>query len=99
MKHAANDQQPLWSAEERVAHAIQNVFGMENVFATQTLSPDQQKWLDLIRRQLIANLAIERADFELLDFERAGGTWHRVDADFGGELESILLQLNEAVAT
>lgn len=92
VKHAANHEQPLLSAEERVDRA------MQNVFAGQHLSTEQQKWLDLIRRQLVANLAIERADFELLDFERAGATWKRVDGDFGGQLEMMLNRLNEAVA-
>lgn len=93
VKHATDREQPLLSAEERVDRAIQRVF------AGQTLSADQHKWVDLIRRQLVANLAIERADFELLDFERAGATWRRVDGDFGGELEVVLDRLNAAVAT
>ncbi|HLE30491.1 MAG TPA: hypothetical protein VI793_20375 [Anaerolineales bacterium] len=49
-------------------------------------------------RHLIANLAIERDDFELLEFSQQGATWRRVDADFGGALGEILLRLNEAIA-
>ncbi len=84
VKHAANHEQPLLSAEERVDRA------MQNVFAGQHLSTEQQKWLDLIRRQLVANLAIERADFELLDFERdvetrGWGFWRAI----GNDVEQI----------
>lgn len=91
VKHAASGE-PLLSAEERVDRAISRVFD------GQPLTPDQNKWLELIRRQLIANLAIEREDFDLLDFERAGATWHRVDADFGGQLEKLIQHLNTAIA-
>jgi type I restriction enzyme, R subunit len=89
--HAAEDE-PLMSAEERVDRAITKTFG------TQELSPAQHKWLQLIRRHLIANLAIERDDFELLDFEQQGATWRHVDTDFGGQLAERLMQLNEAMA-
>ena len=83
---------PLMSAEERVDRALENVFG------DRPLTPEQGKWLGLIRRHLIADLAIEPDDFELLVFEQEGATWRRVDADFGGALGEILLRLNEAIA-
>jgi hypothetical protein len=47
---------------------------------------------------LIANLTIERDDFELIEFQNAGATWGRVNNDFGGALDEILVRLNEAVA-
>ncbi len=90
--HAADKSDPLMSAEERVDIALDKVLG------GRALTPEQSKWLELIRRHLIANLAIERDDFELLEFEQEGATWKRVDADFGGALAEILLRLNEAVA-
>jgi type I restriction enzyme R subunit len=89
--HAAADD-PLMNAEERVGRALKKVFG------DRPLTPDQDKWLGLIRQHLVANLTIEREDFEELYFSTAGATWKRVDADFGGALEEILLRLNEAVA-
>lgn len=90
--HAADEADPLMSADERVSRALSKVLG------GRTLMPAQQKWLMLIRRHLVANLAIERDDFELLEFEQEGATWKRVDGDFGGALEEILGRLNEAVA-
>jgi type I restriction enzyme R subunit len=89
--HAAEDD-PLMNAEERVGRALKKVFG------DRPLTPEQDKWLGLIRQHLVANLTIEREDFEELYFSTAGATWKRVDADFGGALEEILLRLNEAVA-
>jgi type I restriction enzyme R subunit len=90
--HAADETDPLLSAEERVDQALARVTG------GRALTPAQQKWMGLIRRHLIANLAIERDDFELLEFEQEGATWKRVDGDFGGALGEILVRLNEAVA-
>jgi type I restriction enzyme R subunit len=90
--HAADETDPLLSAEERVDKALASVFG------ERSLTPAQEKWLGLIRRHLVVNLAIERDDFELLEFEQEGATWKRVDGDFGGALAEILVRLNEAVA-
>jgi len=92
VKHAATGE-PLMSAQERVEHAL------AKVLHGRTLTAQQQQWMDLIRRHLIANLTIERQDVEQsLEFEREGATWRRVNADFDGQLESLLNQLNEAVA-
>ncbi len=92
--HAADETDPLLSAEERVDKALARVTGPQ----ARALTPAQAKWMGLIRRHLIANLAIERDDFELLEFEQEGATWKRVDGDFGGALQEILVRLNEAVA-
>jgi type I restriction enzyme R subunit len=63
------------------------------------LTPEQNKWMELIRRHLVADLAIEQDDFTLLDFEQQGATWRRVNSDFGGTLADLLARLNEQVAT
>jgi type I restriction enzyme, R subunit len=90
--HAADETDPLLTAEERVDRALARVIG------GRALTPAQTSWMDLIRRHLITNLAIERDDFELLQFEQEGATWRRVDGDFGGALQEILFRLNEALA-
>jgi len=90
--HAADETDPLLSAEERVDKALASVIG------GRALTPAQEKWLGLIRRHLIVNLAIERDDFELLEFQQEGATWKRVDGDFAGALGEILIRLNEAMA-
>ncbi len=90
--HHAAENEPLMSAEERVNKAIRKVLG------DRTLTAEQNKWLDLIRRHLIRNLTIDEGDFELLEFEQIGATWKRVDESFSGALKEILVRLNEAVA-
>ncbi len=93
--HHAAEGDPLMSAEERVDRAITRV---RDGRAPRELTPEQRKWLELIRRHLIANLTIERDDFELIEFQNAGATWNRVNGDFGGALDEILVRLNEAIA-
>ena len=92
VKHAATGE-PLLSAEERVERA------MARVCAGKTFTPEQERWLGLIRNHLVENLAIEQVDFDLIAFTRAGVTWGRVDRDFGGALAEVLAEINEAMAT
>ncbi len=91
VKHAAKGD-PLLSAEARVNRAI------AQVTAGKSFTADQERWIDLIHHHLIENLAIDRSDFELLTFARAGATWGRVDRDFDGNLVSLLAQINTAMA-
>jgi type I restriction enzyme R subunit len=91
VKHAGEGD-PLVSAEERVDRAL------ERITANKVLTMEQEKWLDLIRAHLIENLAIDREDFNLLTFTRAGANWARVNRDFGGRLEDWLAEINRAIA-
>jgi type I restriction enzyme R subunit len=93
MVHHADRGDPLMSAEERVDAALHRLLG------ERTLTEAQKKWLALIRRHLIANLAIAREDFELIEFEQAGATWGRVNRDFEGMLPDLLVEFNEALAS
>ena len=92
VKHAADEQVPLYTAEERVEHAL------ATVTTGQPFSPEQQQWLDRIRAHLIENLSIEQDDFDDLPvFARHGG-WGGANRAFDGELPSLMKRLNEAVA-
>jgi len=91
VKHAARGE-PLLSAEERIDRA------MATLRIGKTFTQEQERWLALIRNHLIENLAIDRDDFTLITFTHAGATWGRVDHDFGGSLEKVLMQINAAVA-
>jgi len=90
--HYAARREPLLTAEERVNRAVAQVRA-KNYFTEQ-----QTKWLELIRSHLIANLAIESDDFNLVLIQNVGGTWQRVNRDFGGKLPEVIQQINEAVA-
>jgi type I restriction enzyme R subunit len=92
VKHAARDQEPLYTAGERVEHAF------ERVRAGKQFTDEQQKWLDRIRDHLIENLSIDRDDFENVPvFTRFGG-WGRANKTFNNQLDNIISDLNEAIA-
>jgi type I restriction enzyme, R subunit len=92
VKHAADRENKLYTASERVARAF------ERVTAGKTFTPDQQLWLDKIEAHLIANLSIEEEDFDFFPiFVQVGGLG-RARKVFGAELPKLIHSFNEAVA-
>jgi type I restriction enzyme, R subunit len=92
VKHAARNEEPLLTAEERVDRAV------DRLTAKITFTTDQQRWLERIRQHLIANLSIDEDDFENVPVLQAAGGWGNASRAFEGELPSLLKALNEAVA-
>jgi type I restriction enzyme R subunit len=92
VKHAASDQEPLLTAEERVERAFQKLA------AGRRFTPEQELWLDRIRQHLIANLSIEQDDFESIPILAEPGGWKPANRVFDGQLHKLLESLNEAVA-
>lgn len=90
VRHAAL-REPLLVAQERVGRAI------ACIRAGHTFTPEQESWLKLIQAHLAENLVIEKPDFNAIPFSRRG-TWGRANAAFGGRLEELLNQINEAMA-
>ncbi|MGI8733970.1 MAG: DEAD/DEAH box helicase family protein [Pyrinomonadaceae bacterium] len=92
VKHAAREQEPLYTASERVQRAF------DNVTAGKQFTDEQRKWLERIREHLIVNLSIDKGDFEVIQvFTRFGG-WGRANRTFNNQLDNILHDLNEAIA-
>ncbi len=92
VKHAANAQSPLLTAEERV----EQVFS--NVTAGKTFTVEQQQWLDRIKAHLVQNLSIDQDDFEALPvFARLGG-WEKSQRVFSGKLPQLIHSFNESIA-
>lgn len=92
VKHAARDDSPLFTAEERVERAF------AQVTAERSFTPEQWQWLERIRGHLIENLSVAPSDFDVVPvFERHGG-WSRADRVFGGTLGDLLHSFNEAIA-
>lgn len=92
VKHAADDHAPLLTAAERVERAV------AKVTAGKTFSPEQRQWLDRIREHLLTNLSIDPADFDVIPIfaDRGGlGVARRV---FDGQLNTLIGELNEAIA-
>lgn len=92
VKHALYDAEPLFTAEERV----ESVF--ERIAFGRRFSDEQRQWLNRIKDHLIANLTIDKADFNTVPiFTRSGG-WRRANRIFENKLLELLAELNEAMA-
>jgi type I restriction enzyme R subunit len=92
VKHAARQEEPILTAEERTDHA------MEKVTAGKAFTEDQQKWLGLVREHLIRNLTIEIADFDDAPAFAAKGGLGRARKVFTESLETLIEQFNYAIA-
>ncbi|MDP2342965.1 MAG: DEAD/DEAH box helicase family protein [Deltaproteobacteria bacterium] len=94
VQRAADAQHPLYTAEERVAVAF------AKLVTGRTFTTEQQQWIDRIRPHLIANLAVDVDDFDLLPaFVQLGGLG-RARGVFGdaAQLDELLTDINAAVA-
>ncbi len=92
VKHAVRNDEPLFTAEERVERAIKMIsFG-------KTLSSEQSLWLNRIRGHLVENLSIDKEDFELSPILARPGGWKPANQAFDGELNTIIDSLMEAIA-
>ncbi len=92
VKHAADEAQPLYTAEERVKMAFAQVTG------GHSFTPEQMGWLDRIRAHLVENLSIDREDFEWSPILARPGGWGPANKVFEGKLPSLIRRINEAVA-
>jgi type I restriction enzyme R subunit len=92
IKHAVREEEPLYTAEERVHRAF------DKVTAGKQFTEEQKKWLDRIREHLISNLSIDMEDFEVVPIFTHYGGWNRANHIFGHRLMDILKELNEAIA-
>jgi len=63
----------------------------------RAFTEEQTRWLELIRRHLTKTLFIEKDDVDSI-FTREGGSWAELNKVFGGELEVIIHEINEAIA-
>lgn len=92
VKRAAIETSPLLTAEERVNQAV------ERVVAGRGLTVDQAKWIEYIRQHLIANLSIDRQDFDDVPVLASRGGWGRAIRVFGGELDELIEEINREMA-
>ena len=88
IKHAADQQAPLFTAQERVTKAV------EELEAFHSFTADQKKWLDFIAEHLKENLSISEEDLDFQPvFEQRGGL-ARARKVFGKELPQVIDRLN-----
>lgn len=92
VKHAAHEQEPLYTAEERVKNAF------AKLITGKSFTIEQSQWLDRIRAHMIANLSIDKDDFEVIPIFTHYGGWGRANRVFNNQLDHIIRDLNEAIA-
>lgn len=88
VKAAADTTSPLLTAEERVDAAI------VRSLSGRALTASQRDWMQRIREHLVANLSIERDDFEYIPVLSDYGGWGRANKDFNGDLTNMIHTLN-----
>jgi len=92
IKHAAKEQEPVFTPDERVDKALTLALKRWN------LTPPQQEWLKLIKEHLIKNLTLSVDDFDLIPiFQKVGGQG-KAKQLFGHELERLVTDINTALA-
>jgi type I restriction enzyme R subunit len=92
VKHAARQEEPVLTAEERVDQAIQKVR------LGKSFNEEQDKWLGFIRDHLVQNLTIDLDDFEKAPiFEQRGGLT-RARKVFSDTLAGLIAEINYAMA-
>ena len=93
VKHAAVEQLPILTAEERVKHAV------AKVIKGKEFNYEQMKWIGLIEQHLIQNLSIDETDLENAPaFYQIGGIG-KAKKLFGKEgLKQLLLDFNFNIA-
>jgi type I restriction enzyme R subunit len=92
VKHAAWEEEPLFTAEERVNRVL------DRMALSSSLTAEQQQWLDRIRVHLIENLSISTSDFDIIPIFSSEGGWGKANRVFNGELPDLIHQWNEAIA-
>ena len=92
VKHAAEAEKELFTAQERVQRAMMRITG------SQSFTTEQMEWLERLRVHLVQNLSISRDDFDDMPvFSHAGG-WGKANRVFEMKLPALLSRINEAVA-
>lgn len=92
IKHAAHEEEALLTAEERIDIAFLRVT------AGKDFTPEQCLWLDRIKSHLVANLSIDKQDFEDIPVFSDYGGWNKANRVFNGQLSTMISEFNRAVA-
>ena len=91
VKHAAEAQQPILTAEERVSRA------MNKLVESHQFTADEMQWLSMIQEHLVKNLSIDEEDFDLTPLLEMRGGKAKARKVFT-DLADVVGELNAAVA-
>jgi type I restriction enzyme, R subunit len=92
IKHAANQQEPLYSIEERVEYAL------SKVLKDKQFTKEQLNWINYIKEHLKQNFTIDENDFKDLPVFVDRGGWSRFKKLFPENYQELITELNIAIA-
>lgn len=91
IRNAAKNE-PVLDVNERVDHAI------EKLFAGKQITDEQSAWIQYIKEHLIQNLTLDKEDFEFSPILERHGGWGKFKMLFSNESETIIKEINAAIA-
>ena len=68
---------------------------MKKILASRNWKPPQRKWLERIGKQLKQETIVDKEAFDTGQFKAQGGFKRTNLTFFGGELETILSEINQ----
>jgi type I restriction enzyme R subunit len=92
IRHVATGSE-LLTGEQRVNKA------MMKIKSDRAFAGEQERWLELIQRHLTQNLLMEKDDVDYLPiFTREGASWGKLNKVFEGNLDTLIHEINTAIA-
>jgi type I restriction enzyme, R subunit len=95
VRFAVHEQDELVPYADQVRQRFDNWLAQQES-AGRTFTPEQLRWLEMIRDQAATSLGIELSDFDYVPFNQEGGVGRAVSL-FGQSLPRLLDELNEAL--
>ena len=78
---------------EDVKKTLQSAIAMQKIYALQSWTPVQRRWLDRLAKQLVHEVVIDQQ--QVSDAFRNDGGLKGLDRNLGGKLDLVLEALNE----
>lgn len=92
VKHAAKENEPLLSPEERVNQAI------DKVIEGKQFNEEQQKWLSYIKEHLKQNMTLDENDFSSVPALSDRGGLKKFKKVFGEDFIKVIAEINISIA-
>jgi type I restriction enzyme R subunit len=96
VRFAIHQDNELVPFPERVSANFKSWLGSQESQGRE-FTPEQRRWLEMIRDHIAANLGIDPSDFDYAPFAQAGGLG-KVHQLFGSDLNKIIGELNGTLA-
>jgi type I restriction enzyme, R subunit len=68
---------------------------MRKIMGMRNWADQERKWLERIGKQLKVETIVDRESLDQGEFKTQGGGFQRLNKTFNGQLENILVQINE----